>query len=137
VIIADTNLVAYLIIEGEHTESARHVWERDPDWRIPPLWRSEFLNVLATTVRAGVINEEQALVAWRNAQSLLGRAEREPGGENVLRTALKLGISAYDAQFVVLAEELRSTLVTGDRKLRQACPGIALSIAEFADLSVL
>lgn len=135
-IVADTNLIAYLLIEGEYTELARGVWARDPSWKLPPLWRSEFLNVLATSSRAGVVSEEQAFTAWRNAQSLFACCEQEPGGEKVLSAALRFRISAYDAQFVVLAEELHLTLVTGDRKLRQACPGIAVSIAKFADPSL-
>jgi len=51
VIVVDVNVVAYFLIEGEHTERARELWRRDPDWRLPPLWRHEYLNVLATFVR--------------------------------------------------------------------------------------
>jgi len=57
VIVSDTNLVAYLLINGDHTATARAVYQRDPDWRLPPLWRAEFLNVLTTTVRKGVLIE--------------------------------------------------------------------------------
>jgi predicted nucleic acid-binding protein len=131
VIVADTNLVAYLLIEGEKTELARQVWTRDPQWRVPPLWRSEFLSVLATSVRVGVIEYAQAVDAWTNAKTLLGRCEREPGGENTLQEAVDHQISAYDAQFVVLAKDLEVKLVTADKKLRHACPEIAVSIEDF------
>ena len=132
-IIADTNLIAYLLIEGEKTESARRVYQRDPEWRMPPLWRSEFLSVLATSVRAGVIDDAQALDAWRYAKDLFPSSELEPGGENVLRCAIEHGISAYDAQFVALAREHRLTLVTGDKKLCEVCSPIATSIDAFAE----
>jgi hypothetical protein len=56
VIDADTNLVAYLLIDGDATPQARAAWQKDPDWILPPLWRSEFLNVLATSVRHGVLD---------------------------------------------------------------------------------
>ena len=55
-IIADTNLVSYLLIEGERTVAVRRVHEKDPDWKLPTLWRSEFLNVftvVAVTTDAG------------------------------------------------------------------------------------
>jgi len=133
-IVADTNLVAYLLIEGERTQAARLVWQKDPDWRLPPLWRSEFLNVLATSARAGVLSAKQAIRAWRAGIQLLGHCEQEPGGEPVLQTALQYGISAYDAQFVAVAVNLEIPLVTGDRKLCSACKGIAASIESFAGL---
>lgn len=130
-IVADTNFVAYLLIEGERTAAARQVWQRDPDWRLPPLWRSEFLNVLATAVRAGALEEEQAFRAWQVATSIFGGQEHEPGGEAVLRTALRERISAYDAHFVALAEALRVPLVTGDRKLSGTCTRVAVSMEAF------
>ena len=43
-IVVDTNLVSYLLIEGKRTVEARQVRQRDPDCVLPPLWRGEFLN---------------------------------------------------------------------------------------------
>jgi len=133
VIVADTNLVAYLVVDGDRTPSARRVWMRDSDWRLPPLWRSEFLSVLATSVRAAVLDLDAALRAFEVAVGLFGPCEAEPHGKEVLKNAVHYRISAYDAQFAVLAEQLGVTLVTGDRRLREACPKLAVSIEEFAD----
>lgn len=131
-IVADTNLVSYLLIASEHTDAARAVWARDPRWVLASLWRSEYLSVLATAVRARVLEHHQARSAWRAGVRLFGRSEREPDGEAVLDAALEFGVSAYDAQFVVVAKELNVPLVTGDRKLREACRPLAVSLAEFA-----
>ncbi len=132
-IVADTNLVSYLIIDGEHTDAARAVWAKDPQWIVPPLWRSEFLSVLTVSVRHEILDEPQALQAWRVAVRLLLRSEREPGAEAVLSTAIGDGISAYDAHFVALARATSSSLVTGDKKLRRACGDVAISATEFVD----
>lgn len=132
-IVADTNLAAYLVLEGDHTDLARRVRARDPDWRVPPLWRSEFLNVLATAFRAGVVDDTQALAAWRAAVAILGAGEVEPGAEAVLSSALRRGITAYDAQFVVAAERLGVPLVTSDRGLLRACPDVAISPVRFVE----
>ncbi|MCK6526684.1 type II toxin-antitoxin system VapC family toxin [Myxococcota bacterium] len=130
-IVADTNLVSYLLIEGEQTEGARAVWSMDPDWRLPPLWRAEFLNVLATSARAGVLDREQALLVWGRATALFGGGEVEPEGEAVLEVALRWGLSAYDAQFVCVAERLGVPLVTADKAILRACRDRAHPITSF------
>ena len=131
-IVADTNLVSYLLIEGELTDGARRVRELDADWRLPPLWRSEFLNVLASAVRAGVLDEQQALSVWWVASDLFLGHEVEPDGDSVLTLALERRISAFDAQFVALAEDLEVPLVTGDLGIVQQCPELAITIEDFA-----
>ncbi len=119
-IVVDTNVVAYLLIEGERTEQARTVWAHDAEWIVPSLWRSEMLNVLATAVRASVLTFDEAELVRERAWDLFVARERNPGAPTVLRRAVELGISAYDAQFVVVAEELDLLLVTGDRRLAAA-----------------
>ena len=131
-IVADTNLVCYLLIEGEQTMAARRIRERDADWQLPPLWRSEFLNVLASAVRAGVLDEQQALSVWWVASDLFSGHEVEPDGDRVLTLALERRISAYDAQFVALAEDLEVPMVTGYLPIVERCPEIAISIEDFA-----
>lgn len=131
-IVADTNLVSYLLIEGERTPVARRVWQKDSRWILPPLWRSEFLSVLAKSVRSSILTIDQALRAWHHASGLFKGSEYEPEGEAVLRTAVRTGLSAYDAHFVVVAEELSVPLVTGDREIAAACPHIATELDDFA-----
>jgi len=130
-IVADTNLVAYLLIQGDKSDSARQVYALDPEWRLPSLWRAEFLNVLATCVRADVLNNFQALECWFRALSLFGRTEEEPDGTDVLASAVTFRLSAYDAQFVVTAGDLGVPLVTSDRGILASCPDIAVSMSAF------
>jgi predicted nucleic acid-binding protein len=132
VIIADTNLVSYLLIEGERTTAARRVHQQDPDWKLPTSWRSEFLNVLATAVRARVLERAQAFSVWWTACNLFSHQEIEPDGDQVLSVALERQISAYDAHFVVLAQELEVPLVTGDVAIARQCPDVAVTIEDFA-----
>lgn len=131
-IVAHTNLIGHLLIDGEQTESARRVWTRDPDWAMPPLWRSEFLNVLVVAHRASALNRHQAVEIWRRSELFMNATEFEPDGENVLQIALDRGLSAYDAQFVAVASELGVPLVTADQRVLGQCPDIAVSIHDFA-----
>ena len=131
-IVADTSLLSYLVIDGARTPAARAVYDRDPIWVMPSLWRSEFLSVLAVSVRAGLFSERKARRAWKTALSLAYGAEHEPDSLAVLHLAVSKDISAYDAQFVVLAQMLSTVLVTADRKLVRCCPDYAVLIDHYA-----
>jgi len=56
VIVADTNLIAYLVIHSEFTSLAERVLALDGEWAAPLLWRSEFRNLLARYLRRGDIS---------------------------------------------------------------------------------
>jgi predicted nucleic acid-binding protein len=133
VIVADTNLVAYLLIEGTQTAIAKAVWAKDPHWMLPTIWRSEFLNVLTTAVRADALTLEEAHQAWHAALTLFGANEFEPSGDDILERAAERNVSAYDAQFVVAAADLDVPLITSDRRLLAACTDLALSPQQFCD----
>ncbi len=53
-IVADTNLIVYLHINGDKSPTALQVLEKDSTWIVPPLWQSEFRNVLAAYMRKGM-----------------------------------------------------------------------------------
>lgn len=129
-IVADTNLVVYAALLGERTEAAGRVRARDPGWVAPPLWRSEFRNVLVTHVRAGRLSPERAREIWEAASGLVRDVEVDPVA--ALGAAFAYGLSGYDAEFVALAEGLALPLVTDDRRVRAACPEVAVSLDEFA-----
>lgn len=130
-IVADANLIAYLLIPGAHTTAAEKTYEIDSHWVAPPLWRSEFLNVLVNTVRAALLKPKPAEALWGKALSLI-LAEQEPDLSSTLHLAVKQGISAYDAQYIVLAQVLGTVLVTADKPLLRKFPAHAVSIEQFA-----
>ena len=130
-IVADLNLVAYLLIEAAQTPAVRRVRQKDSDWWLPPLWRSEFLSTLTRFFRADLLDERQALGLWRVAAGLFIPQEKQPSEDGILRLALERSISAYDAHYAALAVDLEVPLVTADRKLLQRCPDLAVSIDDF------
>ena len=129
-IVVDVNVVAYFLIEGEYTEQARKLWRRDPDWRLPLLWRHEYLNVLSTFVRHGGADIADALVLWRRALDLFTEAEAEIDMEEALKLATLENISAYDAQYITLARQLGTVCVTEDKRLLKAFPGTVWTMAQ-------
>ena len=130
-IVADTNLIAYLLIPGERTEAAEAVFRKDSAWTAPLFWRSELRNVLALYVRTGYLSLAAAIEHMGHAESLLATGEYEVPSGAVLRLAAESSCAAYDCEFVHLARELHSPLVTSDRKVLRAFPDAALSMEQF------
>ena len=131
-IVVDTNVVAYAVLPGDRTEASLAVAERDPAWIAPALWRFELRNVLATAMRLKSLRLPAALAAFSAAEDLVADADLVASTEECLRLAARGGISAYDAEFVLVAERLDVPLVAADRKLAKAFPGLALSPEAFA-----
>ncbi len=132
-IVVDVNIVAYFFIEGQYTTPARDLWKKDPDWRMPPLWRHEYLNVLVSYVRHGGAQSNAMVQLWRQAVTLFRQADREIDWERALWLAIDRNISAYDAQYLALAEALDTFCVTQDKKLLQAFPQRACSLEQFLE----
>lgn len=105
---------------------------RDPDWRLPSLWRYEYLNVLATYARQGGATVSEGRTLWRRAVALFGPREEAIDAEAALGLAIAHPVSAYDAQYVALAQRLRTAFVTEDRRLLKAFPTIAQTMQSFA-----
>jgi predicted nucleic acid-binding protein len=74
---------------------------KDPDWRVPILWRSEM------------------------------RSEHLVPSASVFEIVGKSRLSAYDCEFVALASVLTVSLVTSDRAVLNAFPQRALSMEAF------
>lgn len=127
-IVVDTNLVAYAVLPGERTADALTLAERDPDWVAPALWRRELRNVLATLMRVRRIPLAHALGAFHAAEQLVTDATIEPSTEQCLRVAQLGRVSAWDAEFVFVAEALGLPLVTADRRLARAFPGRVVAL---------
>jgi len=131
VIVADTNLLAYLLLPGAYTDLADKVWEKDDEWAAPVLWRSEFLNVLAGYIRKGLLTRSAALDAFRRAEAVVGGREFPTDAEKVLQLVERSTCSAYDCEFVALAEELGVALVTSDTRVLANFPKRAITPADF------
>lgn len=127
-IVVDSNVLAYFYLPGEYTDAAERLFSRNPSWNAPILWRSEFRNILAGYLRRGRLTFDQALAIQLEAELLLEEAEHEPDSKRVLELVQASNCSAYDCEFVALAEALGATLVTMDAKLIKAFPKVAKSL---------
>ena len=130
-IVVDTNIIAYLYLPTDLTGQAERLLEYDSEWAAPSLWRSEFRNVLALYLRKGLISLEEACRIQEEAESLIKENEYVSVSHDVLRLVSVSSCSAYDCEFVALAQSQAVRLVTMDRKILADFPDTAISLNEF------
>jgi predicted nucleic acid-binding protein len=128
-IVVDTNVISYLYLTGERSAQAEQALRQDPQWAAPSLWRSEFCNVLASYVRRQTLSLEEAQRIIDEATNLIW--SWEVVSAQVLSLAAKSACSAYDCEFVALAQDLNVPLVTVDKQVLGQFPDVAVSLQEY------
>lgn len=126
-IVVDSNLIGYLYLKSERSDQAELVLRKDSQWVAPLLWRSEFRNVLALYLRKHLLGLETAQEIMDEAASLMLGQEYEVVSSQVLQLAAKSGCSAYDCEFVALAQDLGVPLVTVDKQVLAQFSEVAIS----------
>ena len=129
-IVADTNVLAYYFVgfASPLAEAAIEWRQRDAEWRAPELWRSEFRNVLANYLRARQLTQGGAVKIWREADAAMLSGTMSTNAERVLALAAQSGCSAYDCEYVELAQRLDVPLLTADKKLIATFPKICRAL---------
>ncbi len=121
-IVVDVNVLAYLLIPGKYTALADQVLQADAEWAAPRLWRSEFRNILANYLRLKLMDLDDANALFKQAADLIAAEEFEVHTVDVLRLSKLSTCTAYDCEYVALAEFLGLPLVTADVKVAKAFP---------------
>jgi predicted nucleic acid-binding protein len=130
-IVVDTNIIAYLHISGKSTSSALLLLKRDPYSIAPPLWQSEFRNVLVNYGRHDVMTLDVVTKLMEQALSTMQNREIVPSSELVLSLATNSNCSCYDCEFVALALETGAQLITADKRIVSTFPKTASFLEEF------
>lgn len=130
-IVVDTNIIAYLYIDGEHTRKAEKLLSVSSIWASPLLWKSEFRNVLVHYMRKGILTLEESLMIIREADLLLDGHEYEVSPVQVMQLVNSSRCSAYDCEFVALALDLAVPLITTDKRMLAEFPNIAKSVDSY------
>ena len=131
-IVVDTNVIGYLFLSSNQSLSAERALQKDIEWAAPVLWRTEFRNVLALYMRKNIIDLGQAQIIINNALKLLKDREYQVPSSEVLRLASESKCSAYDCEFIAVANDLKVPLVTVDKQLLREFPSVAVSLSAFS-----
>jgi predicted nucleic acid-binding protein len=130
-IVVDTNVIGYLYLAGPHSRQAEQALLKDANWAAPLLWRSEFRNVLAMYIRKHWLSLEASQQIMTEALGLMEDQEFEVDSDQVLKLVTLSSCSAYDCEFVALAQELGISLLTVDKQLLRDFPKVATSFTTF------
>ena len=134
-IVADTNLIAYLMIEGDFTPQAELVYQLDSNWIAPYLWRSEFRNILALYLKKNYLSMAEAKTIMAQGEALMKNKEFELDSASLLEMIENSTLSAYDCEYVVLAKKLGIHLITNDKKILKSFPDLAVSLESYGQKS--
>lgn len=126
-IVVDT-ILAYLLMPYEFSPQADALFKRDPEWLAPILWRSEFRNLLAGYLRRKTFTFDEILKIQAEAEALLAGNAREVDSRRVLELVRDSNCSAYDCEFIALAAELGTKVVTMDGKMLKEFPHFAMAL---------
>jgi len=139
-IVVDAMVLNYALINHPHfSDEVEELRDIDSAWVGPPLWRSEQRNTLMQYVRASDPRIPRTDIDLDEAQSYMEDAEGWMGTLNVrssdvLRLASESDCTAYDCEYVALAQHLGVWLVTYDDEVLEAFPNTALHPSEFLSM---
>jgi predicted nucleic acid-binding protein len=131
VIVVDTNVICYRWISSPNNAAAETALAKDPHWIAPLLWRSEFRNILALAIRKRTLTIDAAQDIMRKAEASLDGSEFAVSSDAVLELVTSSTCTAYDCEFIALAQAEGVWLVTADRQLMQEFPEVAVSLKTF------
>lgn len=134
-IVSDTNLLVHYLLNGAEHESVAQIRALDPEWIAPGLWKSEFRSVLSLYLRKQILSFEDIQKAMVSAEQMMMGRSFDSNSLHVLSLVNQSSCSAYDCEFVALAEELEIKLVTFDKKILSAFPEVAVTPENFSGLS--
>jgi len=129
-VLVDTNVIAPLYVRSARTEAVEELFARDAVWRTEPLALIELSNMLITYEGSRYITAATARDCLNRAAAFLQPHFFRVSHQAALEAALDYRVTAYDARFLALADQLGSRLVTEDARLRAAAPALTQSLAE-------
>ena len=131
-ITVDTNVLASFWLPAERTSIVEKLYNCDPIWVAPYLWRSEFTNVVSLYLRRGV-SFENGLESIERAEALMKGHEYLVNSAEVLTLANQSGCPSSRCEYVQVAQFHRVPLITFDDLLHEKFPGIAIHPLTFIE----
>ena len=124
-IVVDATILTALAFPTENSEAVDLLHKRDTEWASSILWRSEFLNVVAHYFRKNLITFPETLTTIDYIQKIVGIHEHRVSPQAVADLIVSSNCSAYECEYVALAKELKTKLITYDKEILDNFPDVA------------
>lgn len=119
-ILVDTNIISYLILETQYTKPVEKLFIKDNDWYSPQLWKSEFRSVLSLYINQKILKLEEALNIYTKANEIINTIYTEPDSKAILELSVNNKLSVYDCEFIFWAQAKKLPLITYDKRVLHA-----------------
>jgi len=121
--VVDTSICVKWFVDEPDSELALAILSDDGPFLVPDLMFAEFANVMWLKQRIGAMTIKQALRAIHGLSRYFGIFDVAPSYTLAPRAtwiARTLDHSVYDCFYLALAERTKTTMVTADRRFRDA-----------------
>lgn len=128
IVVDATVLIDFFIGTDARQAAARLLLAEDSEWVSLSLWRYELGNALRTSVRSRetALDEASARRHLANAETMVVETIEDLDSSAIFETAMKHGLTMYDASYVWAARVRGLKLHTRDSEILQFCPDVAL-----------
>lgn len=130
-IVVDTAVVAHLYFPSVRTVAAERLLEVETRWAAPPLWRSEFLHVATTQCRKGFIKWPDVAEVYELAAGFLTTFDVHTEYKKIIDVMKWSDCSACQAEFLALAKQLNTVLVTDDEQILKQFPKLSCTPEQY------
>jgi predicted nucleic acid-binding protein len=91
--------------------------------------------VLSQYLRKDFLALDEVILILQQAEEILSGNEYEVSSSQIMQLVNSSRCSAYDCEFVALAQYLNVPLITADKQIIREFPQIALSLDSYIELS--
>ncbi len=125
-IVVDAEVLANFWLMTKRTPATRQLYQVDPRWAVPYLWRTEVRQILSTFVQHGDLTWGDACWLVEHAEEMVAGYEYQVPSAEVLRLAEATGAAVQTCEYVALAQQLGVALITGSTAVAKAFPDTAV-----------
>lgn len=106
-IVADANFVAYYYLPGPFQPLVQKILQKDSVWLVPPIFISEFRNILLGFFRKEKLDKKDAIELAVRVELVFSQRTKVISSLQVMDAASDRGCFVYDAEYLALVRHIQ------------------------------